>query len=141
MREYTEDLFNGSEAYWNQEEIKKTTTSDNYLKKRWLYIVRENGILKILATDELNEEMERLGFDGLNVENVGVIVDFGSESEDDEWERKQIEKEDEEIRDFEKCHSMPSPDDEEGDKFWKKVNDRMKEAEGVNGMHDNIFII
>ena len=101
MREYTEDLFNGSETYWNQEEItKKTTTSDNYLKKRWLYIVRENGILKILATDELNEEMERLGLDGLNVENVGVIVDFGSESEDDEWERKQMEKEDEEIRDF-----------------------------------------
>ena len=28
---------------------------------------------------------------------------------------------------------MPSPDDEEGDKFWKKVIDRMKE-EGANGM-------
>ena len=50
--------------------------------------------------------------------------------------RKQIEREDEEIRDFVKCHLMPSPDDEEGDKFWKKmiVIDRMKEAEGVNGM-------
>lgn len=84
------------------------------------------GYFKILAIDELNEEMKRLGLDGRNVENVGVIVDFGSESEDDEWERKQIEKEDEEIRYFEKCHSMQSPD-EEGDKFWKKVNDRMKE--------------
>ena len=29
---------------------------------------------------------------------------------------------------------MPSPDDEEGDKFWKKAIDRMKETEGVNGM-------
>ena len=29
---------------------------------------------------------------------------------------------------------MPSPDDEEGEKFWNKVIDRMKEAEGVNGM-------
>ena len=33
-----------------------------------------------------------------------------------------------------KCHPMPSPDDEEGNKFGKKVIDRMKEAEGVNGM-------
>ena len=45
-----------------------------------------------------------------------------------------IEKEDEDIRDFAKCHPMPSPDDEEGDTLWKRVIDRMKEAEGVNGM-------
>ena len=35
---------------------------------------------------------------------------------------------------------MPSPDDEEGDKFWKKVIDRMKEAEGVNGMITYSFV-
>ena len=29
---------------------------------------------------------------------------------------------------------MPSPDDKEGEQFWKKVIDRMKEAEGVNAM-------
>ena len=29
---------------------------------------------------------------------------------------------------------MPSPDDEEGDKFWKKVIDRLKNTEGANGM-------
>ena len=29
---------------------------------------------------------------------------------------------------------MPSPDDEEGDRFWTKAIDRMKETEGVNGM-------
>jgi hypothetical protein len=29
---------------------------------------------------------------------------------------------------------MPSPDDEEGETFWKKGIDRMKEKEGVNGM-------
>ena len=63
-----------------------------------------------------------------------MYVEVGSDSEDEDWERKQIEKEDEEIRDFVKCHPMPSPDDEEGETFWKKVIDRMKEAEGVNGM-------
>ena len=66
--------------------------------------------------------------------NIGIYADFGSDSEDDDWERKEIEKEDEEIRDFVRCHPMPSPDDEEGDKFWKKVIDRMKDNEGVNEM-------
>ena len=46
----------------------------------------------------------------------------------------------EEIRDFEKCHPMPSPDDEERDNFWKKVIDRMKEAEGANGMTIYSFV-
>jgi hypothetical protein len=45
-----------------------------------------------------------------SLERLSWSVDFGF------WE-----KEDEEIRDFVKCHPMPSPDDEEGDKFWKKV--------------------
>ena len=67
-------------------------------------------------------------------ENLGLYVEVGSDSEDEDWERKQIEKEDEEIRDFVKYHPMPSPDDEEGETFRKKVIDRMKEAEGVNGM-------
>ena len=40
----------------------------------------------------------------------------------------------EEIRDFVRCHPMPTPDDEEGEKNWKKVVDRMKDNEGVNGM-------
>ena len=29
---------------------------------------------------------------------------------------------------------MPSPDDEEGDKFREKVIDRLRNIEGVNGM-------
>ena len=29
---------------------------------------------------------------------------------------------------------MPTPDDEEGEKNWKKVVDRMKDNEGANGM-------
>ena len=29
---------------------------------------------------------------------------------------------------------MSLPDDEDGDAFWHKVIDRMKEKEGVNGM-------
>ena len=40
-------------------------------------------------------------------DNIGIYADFGSESEDDDWERKAIEKEDEEIRDFVKCHPLP----------------------------------
>ena len=69
-----------------------------------------------------------------DAENIGIYADFGSDSEDDDWERKQVEKEDEEIRDFVRCHPMPSPDDEEGEKDWKKVIDRMKDNEGVNRM-------
>ena len=45
-----------------------------------------------------------------------------------------MEKEDEEVRDLVRCHPMPSPDDKEDEQFWKKVIDRMKEAEGVNAM-------
>ena len=69
-----------------------------------------------------------------NKQGIGIYADFGSDSEDDEWERKQIEKEDEEIKDFVNCHPVPSPDDDEGKKCWKKLIDRMKGAEGVNGM-------
>ena len=36
----------------------------------------------------------------------------------------------EEIRDFVKCHPVPSPDDEEGYKFWKKVIDDFKRKHG-----------
>ena len=63
-----------------------------------------------------------------------MYVEVGSESEDDDWERKQIEKEDEEIINFEKCHPMPSPDYEEGEQFWKKVIDRLKNDQGINAM-------
>ena len=66
---------------------------------------------------------------------MGLYVDVCSESEDEEEFYKQaMEKEDEEVRDLVRCHPMPSPDDKEGEQFWKKVIDRMKEAEGVNAM-------
>ena len=55
-----------------------------------------------------------------DAENIGIYADFGSDSEDDDWERKQVEKEDEEIRDFVRCHPMPSPDDGEGKKNGRK---------------------
>ena len=35
---------------------------------------------------------------------------------------------------------MPSPDDEEGDKFWKKVNDRLKNDQGANAMIIHSFV-
>ena len=47
--------------------------------------------------------MGSINIEDLNLENVRVIADFGSESEDDDLERKPIEKEDEEIRDFLSC--------------------------------------
>ena len=78
--------------------------------------------------------MSRAKIQVIDTDNIGIIADFGSDSDVDDWEREAIEKEDEEIRDFVKCHPMPTPDDEEGEKFWKKVIDRMKENEGVNGM-------
>ena len=43
----------------------------------------------------------------IDIGNIGLYADFGSESEDDDWERKAIEKEDEDIRDFVRCHPMP----------------------------------
>ena len=73
--------------------------------------------------------MSRAKIEVIDTGNIGTQADFGSDSEDDDSERKQLEKEDEEIRDFVNCHPMPSPHDEEGDKFWNKVIDRMKEAE------------
>ena len=69
-----------------------------------------------------------------------VRADFGCESQDDDWERKRIAKEDEDIRDFAKCHPLPSPDDEEGEKVWQKVIESMKEAEEVNGMMMYSFV-
>ena len=68
-------------------------------------------------------------------DNIGIYADFGSESEDEhECDRQAIEKKDEEIRDFVKCHPMPSPDDEEGEYWWFKVIDRLKNDQGINGM-------
>ena len=78
--------------------------------------------------------MSRAKIEVIDTGNIGLYADFGSESEDDDWERKAIEKEDEKIIDFVRCHPMPTPDDEEGEKNWKKVIDRMKDNEGANGM-------
>ena len=79
--------------------------------------------------------MSRAKIEVIDIGNIGIYADFGSESEDEhECDRQAIEREDEEIRDFRTCHPMPSPDDAEGDKFWNKVIDGVKEAEGVNGM-------
>ena len=70
--------------------------------------------------------MSRAKIEVIDTGNIGSrCADFGSDSEDDDWERKEIEKEDEAIRDFVRCHPVPSPDDEEGETFWKKVIDRL----------------
>ena len=61
-------------------------------------------------------------------DNIGIYADFGSESEDDDWERKAIEKEDEEIRDFVKCHPLPPREDFD---FWKFVLDRVVSESNV----------
>ena len=83
--------------------------------------------------------MSRAKIEVIDTGNIGIYADFGSDSQDDDWERKQIEKEDEEIRDFVKCHPMPSPDDEEGETFWKKVIDRMKSG-GRGKEYDDIYV-
>ena len=61
-------------------------------------------------------------------DNIGIYADFGNESEDDDWERKTIEKEDEEIRDFVKCHPLPPREDFD---FWKSVFDRVVSESNV----------
>ena len=67
-------------------------------------------------------------------ENLGLYVEVGSESENEDWEREQIEKEDEEIRDFVKCHQLPSIDYEGDNPFWLKTNHRMKDVGKVDAI-------
>ena len=55
--------------------------------------------------------MSRAKIEVVDTGNIGIIADFGSESNDDDWERKAIEKEDEEIRDFVKNHPLPPRED------------------------------
>ena len=64
--------------------------------------------------------MSRAKIEVIDTGNIGSYAGFGSESEDEDWERKAISKEDEEIRDFVRCHPMPSPDDEEGEQIGRK---------------------
>ena len=69
----------------------------------------------------------------IEIGNIGIYADFGSDSEDDDREKKEIEKEGEEIRDFVRCHPLPSLEDKEGNKFWVKVIKRLKEESGKDG--------
>ena len=74
-------------------------------------------------------------YDMSNVsENVGLYIEVGSDSENDDWEREQIEKEDEEIRDFVKCHPLPSIDYEGDNPFWFKAIHRMKDVGKVDAI-------
>ena len=50
--------------------------------------------------------MSKAKIEVMDTGKIGIYADFGSDSEDDDWERKQIEREDEEIRDFVHCHPM-----------------------------------
>ena len=78
--------------------------------------------------------MSRAKIEVIDTGNIGIYADFGSESEDEhECDRQAIEKE-EEIRDFLRCHPMPSSDDEEGGTWWFKVIDRLKNDQGRNAM-------
>ena len=79
--------------------------------------------------------MSRAKIEVTDTGNIGISADFGSEteSEDDDWERKQIEKEDEEIRDFVKNHSLPPREDFY---FWKTVLDRFISESGLPRIKD-----
>ena len=83
--------------------------------------------------------MSRTKIEVIDTGNIGIYADFGSDSEDEDWERKQIGKKDEEIWDFVKCHPMPSPYDEEGFKFWMNVGDRLMNEEIVDCIRINTF--
>ena len=90
---------------------------DNRKPKNWkrpLKTLKEK--MTIYNKRKLSKVFRAKNIQELEGENMGLYVDFGSESED------------EAIRDFVRCHPMPSPDDKEGEQFWKQVIDRMKEA-------------
>ena len=76
--------------------------------------------------------MSRAKIEVVDTGNIGIIADFGSESDDDDWERKAIEKEDEEIRDFVKNHPLPPREDFE---FWKYVLDRLVRESNVERLN------
>ena len=118
LREYLEELFKGYEKYCNLTEIQEhLQKSDKILKDKNNYIYSKR-------------KMSRAKIEVIDTGNIGIYADFGSESEDEhEYDRQSIEKEDEEVRDFVKCHPMPSPDD-----VWKKVINRLKHDQGLNAM-------
>ena len=67
------------------------------------------------------------------MENVGVIVDFGSESEDEhECDRKTVERENTEIMNFVKSHPMPSPNDD--NECCETITNQFKEHSEVRGL-------
>jgi hypothetical protein len=108
-----------------QQKTQKLKEPPKLLKEK-MTIYNKRKMSKVFRAKNIQE---------LEGENMGLYVDFGSESEDEEEFYKQaMEKEDEEVRDFVRCHPMPSPDDKEGEQFWKKVIDRMKSGEGVKDM-------
>ena len=73
--------------------------------------------------------MSKVKIQVIDRDNIGLYADFGSESEDEhECDRQAIEKEDEEIRDFVKCHPLPPREDFD---FWKSVLDRFVEESNV----------
>ena len=82
-----------------------------------------------LDVPQLNEELEKAGREPVTTENIGLVVDVYDDDDEDE-----IEKENEEVRDFVRCHPMLLPDDEEGETFWKKVIHRLKGDLGINEM-------
>ena len=77
--------------------------------------------------------MSRTKIEVIDTGNIGIYADFGIDSEDDVWAIKKQEI-------MKKLETLYSPDDEELDEFWKKVIDRMKEAEGLNGMTIQSFV-
>ena len=114
-----------------QQKTQKLKETPKLLKEK-MTIYNKRRMSKVFRAKNIQE---------LEGENMGLYVDFGSESEDEEEFYKQaMEKEYEEVRDFVRCHPMPSPDDKEGEQFWKKVIDRMKSGEGVKDMTIYMFV-
>lgn len=72
--------------------------------------------------------MSRAKIEVIDEGNIGIYADFGSDSENDEWEREQIEKKTEEIRNFVKCHPLPPREDFD---FWKSALDRVVRESNV----------
>ena len=85
----------------------------------------DEHMMEAFGVKQLNELRAKDGLEPLTTESLGFIVDVvDDDDDDDDCEIQEVKDYEKEVRDFVKCHPMPSSDNEEGKRFWKEVIDR-----------------
>ena len=101
----------------------------------------DENIMEAFGIKQLNELRSKDGLEPLIIESLGFIINVIDDNNDDnDWEIQEVKDYEKEVRDFVKCHPMPSSDNEEGKRFWKKISDRLNDDERVNGKAKADFI-